>query len=125
MISDIISAKLYHILELLEMKKKKIAVLIGCLQAPVAGLLALSQMYGMLEGTWRKFILKTRLIYHLPFQTEWIVFADETSYGSCSYGSDSQWPLLLRKRKLPTTWFFNFSNFTKNEVLFKNFERKL
>ena len=51
MISDIISAKLYHILELLEMKKKKIPVLIGCLQASVAGLLALSQMYGMLEGT--------------------------------------------------------------------------
>ena len=47
-----------YALQLLEMEKKKIAVLIGYLQATVASSLALLQLYGTLDIKIRKLNLK-------------------------------------------------------------------
>ena len=47
-----------YALQLLEMEKKKIAVLIGYLQAAVASSLALLQLYGTLDIKIRKLNLK-------------------------------------------------------------------
>ena len=58
MISDIIS----YILQLLEMQKKKIAVLIGSLQTAVASLLVLLQLYGTLAI---KFSQEQRKLHYL------------------------------------------------------------
>ena len=52
------------ILRLLEMEKNKIAVLIGCLQAAAASLLAVLQLYRTLRENWE--FKGSTTIYSLP-----------------------------------------------------------
>ena len=57
-----------YILQLHEMCRKKIAVLIGSLQAAVVSLLALLQLYGTLRENWK--IKESTEIHSLPFNSK-------------------------------------------------------